>query len=184
MKLSTFAGDSFSLFKGEQLPSITENLKNHLAQSLPDYMIPSFFVYINKVPLTLSGKTDRKVLPTPDLTFRQVGGEYVAPLTSLDQELCRSWSEVLKIDKIGIHDNFFKLGGHSLLAMQVISRIWHIYNINIPLRALFEHATIDALNTIVGSLNKRESTFFYSPPSPKKDKALSLFLFHKLGCGS
>ena len=99
-------------------------------------MVPSFFVYLDKIPLTPNGKIDRKALPTPDLSLRLVGDEYVAPQSQIEQELASIWSEVLKIEKIGIHDNFFKLGGHSLLATQVISRIRHTYNIDIPLRAL------------------------------------------------
>ena len=109
-------------------------------------MIPSFFVYLDKIPLTPNGKIDRKVSTCSRFILRHVGDEYVAPQTELEQELASIWTEVLKIEKIGIHDNFFKLGGHSLLATQVISRIRHTYNIDIPLRALFEHPTIAALS--------------------------------------
>jgi acyl carrier protein len=114
-------------------------------------MVPSFFVYLDKVPLTSNGKVDRKSLPVPDLTLRQVGDEYVAPQSTLELALSSIWSEVLKVEKIGIHDNFFKIGGHSLLATQVISRIRHAYNIDIPLRALFEQPTIAALGKVVDS---------------------------------
>ena len=89
-------------------------------------------MYLDKIPLTPNGKIDRKALPTPDLSLRLVGDEYVAPQSQIEQELASIWSEVLKIEKIGIYDNFFKLGGHSLLATQVISRIRHTYNIDIP----------------------------------------------------
>jgi len=102
-------------------------------------MIPAFFVFLDKIPLTSNGKIDRKSLPAPDLSLRQVGEEYVAPTTQIEQELCAIWSEVLRIEKIGIHDNFFRIGGHSLLATQVISRIRATYSIDLPLRSLFDH---------------------------------------------
>jgi acyl carrier protein len=105
-------------------------------------MVPSFFVYLDKIPLTSNGKIDRKSLPAPDLSLRTIGDEYVAPQSDLQHSLAAIWSEVLKVENIGIHDNFFKIGGHSLLATQVISRISHAYQIDIPLRALFEHPTI------------------------------------------
>ena len=147
---------------GEFTPSYTE-LREFLSEKLPDYMVPSFFVYIDKVPLTSNGKIDRKALPAPDLSSRLVGDEYIAPQTSLEQELCSIWKDVLKIDKIGIYDNFFKLGGHSLLATQVISRIRNVYNIDIPLRALFEHPTIESLSQTVHSL-KKENILSSLPP--------------------
>ncbi|MBL8677504.1 MAG: AMP-binding protein, partial [Alphaproteobacteria bacterium] len=107
---STFSSSSeepFSTLNGEVIPALTEDLRNHLARSLPDYMVPSFFIYIDRVPLTPNGKIDRKALPAPDLTLRQLGDEYVAPQSQLEQELCSIWKEVLKIEQIGIHDNFF-----------------------------------------------------------------------------
>lgn len=90
------------------LSGLTEDLRNYLVRSLPDYMIPSFFVYIDKIPLTPNGKIDRKALPAPDLSLQLVGDEYVAPQTPVEQELTNIWSEILKIEKIGIYDNFFK----------------------------------------------------------------------------
>src|SRR5690606_10044703 len=106
---------------GEFSPSITE-LREFLEEKLPDYMVPSFFVYIDKVPLTPNGKTDHKALPAPDLSLRTIGDEYVAPQSSLEKELCEIWSEVLKIEKIGIHDNFFRIGGDSIISIQVVAK--------------------------------------------------------------
>ena len=162
-ELTSSAGELFSILKGDTLPALTEDLRNHLIRSLPDYMIPAFFVYVDQIPLTLNGKIDRKALPTPDLTLRQVEDEYTAPQTTIEHDLCRIWSEILKIEKVGIHDNFFKLGGHSLLATQVISRIRHTYNVDIPLRALFEHPTIAVLSKIVESLSEEKSLALIPP---------------------
>ncbi|KAB2912604.1 MAG: non-ribosomal peptide synthetase, partial [Bacteroidetes bacterium] len=97
------------------------------------------------------------------LSLRQVGEEYIAPTTQIEQELCTIWSEVLRIEKIGIHDNFFKLGGHSLLATQVISRIRHNYNIDLPLRALFEHPTLQALSQDVEQLMTKDTLSLIPP---------------------
>src|SRR5690606_11398447 len=160
-------GKAFSVLTGEGLSALTESLRNHLACSLPDYMVPSFFVYIDKVPLTPNGKTDHKALPAPDLSLRTIGDEYVAPQSSLEKELCEIWSEVLKIEKIGIHDNFFRIGGHSLLATQVISRIRHTYQIDLPLRALFESPTISGLAQKVEPLLSQEQVSLIPPLLPQ-----------------
>ena len=170
------AGESFSVLSGESLLSITEGLRNHLIRSLPDYMVPSFFMHIDKVPLTPNGKIHSKALPAPDLSLRLVGDEYVAPQSIVERELCAIWKDVLKLEKIGIHDNFFKLGGHSLLATQVISRIRHTYNIDIPLRALFEQSTIAALSQIVESFNMIMFFLHFRLSCLGQEKALSLFL--------
>ena len=161
--LTSSAKEDFATLKGESIPALTENLRNHLALSLPDYMVPSFFVFLNKLPLTPNGKIDRKALPAPDLSLRQVGDQYVAPTTTLEQELCTIWSEVLRIEKIGIHDNFFKLGGHSLLATQVISRIRHTYNLDLPLRALFEHPTLHDLSQDIEQLTTKNALSVIPP---------------------
>jgi acyl carrier protein len=155
---SSSAQEAFSILTGEPLPAFTEDLRNHLARSLPEYMVPSFFVYIDKVPLTSNGKIDRKSLPAPDLSLRTVGEEYVAPQSDLEQSLAAIWSEILKVENIGIHDNFFKIGGHSLLATQVISRIRHTYQIDIPLRALFEQPSISSLAQVIEALTNQSSS--------------------------
>ncbi|OJW54632.1 MAG: hypothetical protein BGO67_05225 [Alphaproteobacteria bacterium 41-28] len=153
----------FAILSGDTLPALTEALRNHIARSLPDYMIPSFFVFLNKMPLTPNGKIDRKSLPAPDLSLRYLGKEYVAPTTQIEQELVKIWSEVLCIEKIGIHDNFFRIGGHSLLATQVISRIRSIYNVDLSLRSFFDHPTILALSQDI-ELLKTNDLLSYVPP--------------------
>ena len=151
------SGKEFFTLKGEIIQELTEKLRKHIADYLPEYMIPAFFLYINELPLTANGKVDRKALPAPDLTIRQVEDEYVAPHLPIHHEICQIWVEILRIEKIGIRDNFFKLGGYSLLATQVISRIRNNYNMDIPLRALFEHPTIEDLSKIVESLHQDQT---------------------------
>jgi amino acid adenylation domain-containing protein len=153
---------------GDFTPTNAE-LIEFLSEKLPDYMIPSFFIFLDKVPLTLNGKLDRKSLPDLDFTLRQTSSMYVAPQTQLEQELSSIWSDILKIEKIGIHDNFFILGGHSLLATQVISRIRHNYTINISLKALFEHPTISALSKIVDVL-REQNALSLIPPITAREK--------------
>jgi len=161
--LFTSSSQELAVLSGDTLPALTEALRNHLVRSLPDYMVPSFFVFLNKMPLTPNGKIDRKSLPAPDLSLRHVGKEYVAPTTQIEQELVKIWSEVLCIEKIGIHDNFFRIGGHSLLATQVISRIRSTYNVDLSLRSFFNHPTILALSQDI-ELLKTKDLLSYVPP--------------------
>ncbi|BBB56342.1 non-ribosomal peptide synthetase [Candidatus Megaera polyxenophila] len=131
---------------------VTESLGNTLARVLPEYMIPKYFVYLNRIPLTSNGKLDRRALPEPEV---QSQDSYIAPRTELEKQLCDIWAQVLKLEKISITDNFFKLGGHSLSAMQIVSRISYIYNIDIPLRIIFENPILmDLANSILLSQNR------------------------------
>ena len=101
----------------------TNELRSFLKQKLPEYMVPSAFVFLDTLPLTPNGKVDRKALPAPDQNRPEAEESYVAPRTPVEELLAEIWAEVLKLDKVGVHDNFFELGGHSLLATQVISRV-------------------------------------------------------------
>ncbi|WP_258551447.1 phosphopantetheine-binding protein, partial [Nostoc sp. ATCC 53789] len=108
-------------------------------------MIPSAFVLLESFPLAPSGKVDRRALPAPDLTQLQSEGDFVAPSTPVEEMLAGIWAEVLGIEKIGIHDNFFELGGHSLLATRVISKLRQVFQVELPLRSLFEKSTVGQL---------------------------------------
>jgi len=124
-------------------------LREFLKQTLPDYMIPSAFVYLDSFPLTPSGKIDRKALPKPQREHYVIK-EIVHPKTETEQNLIRIWQEVLNVsEEISIYDNFFELGGHSLSAFRVVSRIRDILNVELPLRCLFESPTIAELRNIV-----------------------------------
>ena len=121
----------------------SSQLRVHLAERLPEYMVPSDFVWMEKFPLTPNGKVDRKALPQPQRS--QDSEVQVAPRTTMEKMLVNIWAEVLHVEHISIHDNFFELGGHSLLAMQVISRIRETLAIEVPVRQLFEQRTIASL---------------------------------------
>ena len=143
---------------GDFTPSSTE-LREFLSEKLPDYMIPTFFVFIDKIPLTLNGKIDRKALPAPDLTIRQVGDAYVAPETDIEKELSSIWSEVLRIEDIGVHDNFFKLGGDSIISIQLVAKARQ-RGIHFTVKDIFDCLTIANLVLIAKA---HENTLVIKP---------------------
>jgi len=123
------------------------DVQEYLLQKLPDYMIPSFFVYLKSLPLTANGKLDRQALPPPEKVRSQ--GYFVAPRNPIEATLAAIWAEVLKVEQVGINDNFFKLGGHSLLATQVISRLRQAFQIDLPLHCLFKAPTVADLADVI-----------------------------------
>ncbi len=120
-------------------------LRRYLLERLADYMVPSAFVEVSRLPLTPNGKVDRNALPEPDWTQRGTEETYVAPRTPVEEVLARLWSDVLGVGQIGIHDDFFALGGHSLLATRFISRLRDAFQVDLPLRNIFESPTIATL---------------------------------------
>ena len=136
----------------------SDQLYRALQRELPNYMMPSYFVFLDELPLTSNGKVDRKALPTPD-TSKLLTQEYVAPRTETEKGLVKIWADVLDIpvDKIGINDNFFQLGGHSLLVVSVVSCIRVTFNTEIKIRDLFEAKTLKAFALIVDETIKNQS---------------------------
>jgi amino acid adenylation domain-containing protein len=120
-------------------------LRSFLKERLPEYMLPTAFVLVEKFPLTGNGKLDRNALPEPDPGQRQSASVYVAPRTVTEKLLAEIWAAVLKVGRVGLRDNFFELGGHSLLAVQAVSRMREALKKDIPLRTLFEAPTIGEL---------------------------------------
>ncbi|MGZ9260406.1 MAG: non-ribosomal peptide synthetase, partial [Candidatus Binatia bacterium] len=120
-------------------------VRNYLKQKLPEYMIPSAFVRLDELPLTPNGKVDRRALPVPDQSRPEPEESYVAPRTVVEKLVAGIWAEVLKVEKAGIHDNFFDLGGHSLLGIKVISQLRRKLGVDLPVRTLFEAPTIAQL---------------------------------------
>jgi amino acid adenylation domain-containing protein len=134
----------------EQGQAATLNeLRSFLKQKLPDYMVPSTFVFLDVLPLTPNGKVDRKALPEPDDSRPELIDGYVAPSTPIEKALAEMWMQVLDVEKVGIHDNFFDLGGHSLLAMQLISRVRNSFQIELSVRSLFDAPTVAGLEMVV-----------------------------------
>ena len=120
-------------------------LQKHLTNQLPEYMVPRRFLFVDALPLTPSGKLDRRALPLPDCTAGAMEQEYVAPRTVLERQLAAIWEEVLGVKQVGIHANFFEFGGHSLNGMKVIARVREQCHVDAPVRWLFESPTIAGL---------------------------------------
>lgn len=125
-------------------PSMNE-LRALVASALPDYMVPASFVLMDALPVTDSGKLDRRALPDPRLAGQRPDTAYVAPRTAAERRLKEIWSELLVLERIGIEENFFDLGGHSLLAVQVVSRIAAAFRVMLPPNCLFECPTLARL---------------------------------------
>jgi amino acid adenylation domain-containing protein len=138
----------------EPAPTINE-LRSFLKEKLPEHMIPSAFVLLDTLPLTPNGKVDRKALPAPDQGRPQAEESYIAPRTPVEEMLAEIWAEVLKLDKVGTHDNFFELGGHSLLATQVISQVRNTFQVEVPVRSLFEMPTVAGLANAIEEAKHR-----------------------------
>jgi acyl carrier protein len=108
-------------------------------------MVPAAFVLLPAFPLTPNGKVDRGALGAVALDRPGTDADYEAPRTPVEERLARIWTDLLGLDRLGIHDNFFDLGGHSLLAVRLVSRIRATFRVDLPLRALFEAPTIGGL---------------------------------------
>ncbi len=126
-----------------------EQLRTDLATHLPEYMIPAAFVRLEKLPLTPNGKLDRKALPAPNASDGATVRQFLAPRTQTERALAAIWSEVLKVERIGVHDNFFDLGGHSMTAIRVVLRVRDLYKKPLSIERLFQAPTIAALGQVL-----------------------------------
>jgi amino acid adenylation domain-containing protein len=178
----TTAVGPWSRFANSPLANLTRlklipQLRRHLEERLPAYMIPAAFVDLDALPLTAHGKIDRNLLPDPDLDRPELDQPLVGPRTPTEHEVARIWSEVLRVERLGIHDNFFDLGGHSLLATQVICRINDTFPIKLRLRRIFETPTVAGLAEAIegeAAAVVRESLLVLKPGGPGP----ALFLVH------
>ncbi len=134
-----------------------DELRNLLRSRLPDYMIPSAFVFLKTLPLTPNGKVDRAALPNPDALRPEMQRNFVAPRNVVEKALAGIWASLLKVGEVGVHDNFFDLGGHSLLATQVVSRMRKEFRMEIPLRSLFETPTVAQLAAKIEAANGNDT---------------------------
>lgn len=125
----------------------------YLEAKLPAYMVPSLLVEMAELPLTANGKTDRKQLPDPDMMLLTITN-YMAPRNAMESRLAKVWSQLLQVERVGIHHNFFELGGHSLLAMRVIAAIRKEMDVEVGLRDLFDHPTVETLAIVLGEKDK------------------------------
>ena len=143
--------------QGPSIRELAPVLRTFLAERLPDYMVPSAYVFVDEIPLTPSGKVDRRALPTPETAGPEWQGEFEPPRTALEEVLAEIWALVLGRERVGIRDNFFELGGHSLLATQAVSRIRSALEVELPLRSMFTTPTVAGLAPILVEAGVEES---------------------------
>jgi amino acid adenylation domain-containing protein len=139
-----------------------QGLQAKLKEHLPDYMFPAAWMELSRLPLSRHGKVDLSALPEPQAAWQRKSG-YVVPRTPAEEMLASIWAEVMNLPRVGPHDNFFELGGNSLIAMQVISRVRQVFQIEIPLRALFEFSTVAGFAEVMESRMQSDSTLQVPP---------------------
>jgi len=125
------------------------NLRNYLKQRLPDYMVPSSLVFLDTLPLTPSGKVDRRALPAPGRIRPELEADFVAPRSSVEKVLADIWSDLLELEPIGVYDDFFELGGDSLMVTRAASRLRGTFQVELPISRLFEAPTIADLAVVI-----------------------------------
>ncbi|MGI9290683.1 MAG: non-ribosomal peptide synthetase, partial [Gammaproteobacteria bacterium] len=143
-------------------------LKQALKESLPDYMVPQVIIVLEELPLTPSGKVARRRLPAPEYS-RDDSTPYEAPRNDTEQILTKLWGEVLELDRVSIHDDFFSLGGHSLLATQLVSRVRDRFGISLPLKYIFRYPSPAELGTAISTL-EASRTQAQTPPEEDRDE--------------
>jgi acyl carrier protein len=129
----------------EEVRRPVSELKTRLRERLPEFMIPWAFVFLDAMPLTPSKKIDRRALPPPDQARRDLAQRYVAPRNREEEQLAEIAARLLNLERVGVEDSFFELGGHSLLATQFVSRVREAFQVDLPLRLLFEKPTVGEL---------------------------------------
>ncbi|HEX8559178.1 MAG TPA: amino acid adenylation domain-containing protein [Pyrinomonadaceae bacterium] len=135
----------------ERRPPAPAELRAYLKEKLPEYMIPHDYVPLDALPLTPSGKIDRRALPTPERSRAAAGQDYAPPGTEVEELLAGIWAEVLRVERVGVQDDFFALGGHSLLATRIISRVRDLFKVETPLQTFFAEPTVAGLGRSVAA---------------------------------
>jgi amino acid adenylation domain-containing protein len=126
-------------------------LRRHMEKMLPIYMAPSSYVMLRALPLTVNGKVDYKALPAPEEVRPELDIPFITPRTPVEEELAQIWSQFLRVEPVGIYDNFFQLGGHSLLLTQLASRVSEVFQVDMPLAAFFENPTVAQMTAVIAA---------------------------------
>lgn len=146
-----------------RLNTMLDEVRSYLTTRLPHYMVPSVILWVDTMPLSATGKVNRRALPVPEETVSQAAVR-VAPRNQIEESLTELWKAVLAVPEAGIHDNFFERGGHSLLATQLVSRMREVFEVDVSLRAVFERPTIAALAEEVTRVRREEQKALAIPP--------------------
>jgi acyl carrier protein len=131
-------------------PAVAE-WRSFLRDKVPEYMMPSAFVLLEAMPLTPNGKVDRKALLQLEGRRLESTAFYVRPQTQVEHTIAALWQNLLHVDKVGLHDNFFDLGGHSLLATQLVAQLWNAFHVELPLPSLFAEPTVAGIAKIIAT---------------------------------
>ncbi|MFG2481257.1 amino acid adenylation domain-containing protein [Streptomyces virginiae] len=143
---------------GAERADSTTELREHLGRTLPAYMLPNVFARLDRLPLTLNGKVDRRALPAPEAVRPDLGGDFEAAGTPVEKALAEIWADVLSVDRVGLDDDFFDLGGHSMLATQVVARSKEQFGVAMTLRIFFDLPTVRELAAALEELLAAQST--------------------------
>jgi amino acid adenylation domain-containing protein len=173
--------------KHQASPAVGE-LRDYLKQKLPEYMVPSIFIIIDNLPRLANGKIDRNALPPPDGSRPVLDYEFVTPRTEIEEMVAQVWRELLRLDRLGVYDNFFDLGGHSLLATRVVGRLRTTFAVDLALRTLFELPTVAGLANHIKLLCHAQSGTTTPPivpvaregPIPASFSQQRLWLLHEM----
>ncbi|KAF9097600.1 hypothetical protein BGX27_000940 [Mortierella sp. AM989] len=163
----------------EATERLAHSLRSHVSSKLPDYMVPSAFVRVDALPLTSNGKLDRRALPAPDIDA-YVSQGYESPQGEIESTLATIWAKLLKVERVGRHDNFFMLGGHSLIAVKLIGIVRSKLGLDLKLQTLFEAPTIAELmpRIIENPNNKQEEVFDVLLPLKSQGNRPPIFCIH------
>ncbi|WP_211234360.1 non-ribosomal peptide synthase/polyketide synthase, partial [Paenibacillus taiwanensis] len=171
-------------FVADRLLTVGE-LRSELAEELPAYMIPAYFVQLERMPLTSNGKVDRKALPAPEGSIN-TGSQYIAPRSTLEAQLADIWQEVLGLATVGVNDNFFEVGGHSLRATTLINKVHERLHVHLPLREVFRLPTIEAQAAAIAELSEEATSYAAIPVTevkpyyPVSSAQKRLYILHQL----
>lgn len=174
---------AYIVARRQPVPTVTK-LRRTLGQRLPDYMVPTAFVFLEALPLTPNGKVDRKALPLPGKFRPELDTAFVAPRTPLEEELAEIWAEVLCQDQVGIHDNFFDLGGDSISAIRVISRILEKFQLALSVHSFFPATTVEQMSSVISqsqgkNLNKEDLEHVLTELESLSDEDAERILAHR-----
>jgi len=126
-------------------PKLASELRSYLNHHLPPVMVPADFIFLKKLSLNANGKVDRSALPAPQPRKPDAENFHTPPRTPVEGAMCSIWAEVLRLERVGVHEDFFDLGGHSLLATRMMARIRHTFEVDLPLRSLFDSPTVEGM---------------------------------------
>jgi amino acid adenylation domain-containing protein len=154
--------------KGLVAARLADPLGRYLKEHLPEYMVPAAFVVLDALPVTKSGKLDRRALPAPDVSRSSGEGDFIAPRDSLERELAGIWEEILGVRPIGVRDNFFELGGHSLSVVRMTVQVQNRLGYSVPLASLLQGGTIEHLAAAIGGQHGAPSPLVTLQPAGSK----------------